>query len=133
MRELSARLLSAKLHKLTVELRSLDRGLKSHPSLDGAALREFRQALDNVRLTAWTVNELLNARQSQKNPEAVMSFLTAERLRRLRQMVNDLCSDLDYGGLKWPAHEVQSVQESLTLLQERLTIAGENKKAGKGA
>ncbi len=133
MRELSARFFSAKLRKLTVELRSLDRGLKSNPSLNGATLREFRQALDNIRLTAWTVNELLNARQSQKNPEAVMSFLTAERLRRLRQMVNDLCSDLEHGGLSWPVHEVHTIQESLTLLQERLAIAGENKKAGKGA
>jgi len=87
---------------LTAELRSLDRRLKSNPSLDGAALRECRQALDNVRLTAWSVSELLNARQSQKNPQAVISFLTAERLRRLSQMVRDLSGDLEQDGTFWP-------------------------------
>src|SRR5215472_15316387 len=84
---------------LTAELRSLDRRLKSNPSLDGAALRECRQALDNVRLTAWSVSELLNARQSQKNPQAVISFLTAEGLRRLSQMVRDLSGDLEQDAL----------------------------------
>jgi hypothetical protein len=37
-------------------------------------------------MTAGTVNELLNARQTQKNPEAELSFLTAERLRRFSRI-----------------------------------------------
>jgi hypothetical protein len=89
MRELFARSITAKLHDLTARLHSLDRGLKLNPPLDGLALLEFRHALDNVRMTAWTVTELLNARQSQKNPQAVISFLTAERLRRFGQMARD--------------------------------------------
>ncbi len=114
------RSLSARLRSLTSRLRTLDRDLKSNPPLGGTALREFRQALDNIRMTAWTVNELLNARQSQKNPQAVISFLIGERLRRVRQMVNDLCGDLEHSGLNWPVQEVRSVQESLNLLRERL-------------
>jgi hypothetical protein len=125
MRELFARSITAKLHRLTAGLRSLDRGLKSNPSLDGAALREFRQALDNIRLTAWSVSELLNARQSQKNPEAVISFLTAERLRRFSQMARDLSSDLEQHSTTWPAQAVRDLENSLTLLGARLTIVGE--------
>ncbi len=83
---------------------------------DGPALREFRRALDNVRMTAWTLDELLNARQTRKDPQLVISFLTTERLRRFSQMVNDLCSDLEHDGLNWPAHGLhRMVLEDLVL------------------
>lgn len=131
MRNIFARSITAKLRKLTAELRSLDRDLKSNPSLDGASLREFRQALDNIRLTAWSVSELLNARQSQKNPEAVISFLTAERLRRFSQMARDLSSDLEQHSTTWPAQAVRDLENSLTLLGARLTIVGEIEAARK--
>lgn len=119
MPEGTARSFSSKLRSLTAELRSLDRDLKANASPTGNALREFRQTLDNIRMTAWTVSELLNARQTQKNPQAVISFLTAERLRRLSQMVKDLCSDLEHDG-SWPAQGVKALEDSVTLLRERL-------------
>jgi hypothetical protein len=120
MRLFFSRSFSAKLRSVTLQLKSLDRGLKTNPSLSGAALQEFRQALDNVRMTAWTVSELLNARQSQKDPRGIISFLAAERLRRFSQMVKDLCSDLERDGQNWPTQGVQSLQDSLNLLRERL-------------
>lgn len=128
MREILARSINAKLRQLTAELRSLDRRLKSNPSLDGAALREFRQALDNIRLTAWSVSELLNARQSQKDPQAVISFLTAERLRRFSQMARDLSGDLEQHFTTWPAQAVRDLEDSLTLLGARLTMVGESER-----
>lgn len=117
---ISAESFAAMLRHVTTELRTLDQYLKVGPFPDGTALREFRQALDNARLTAWTVNELLNAHEIQRDPRAVISFLTAERLRRFSQMVNDFCSDLDHHGLRWPSHGIQRLQESLNLLRERL-------------
>ncbi|HEY6308366.1 MAG TPA: hypothetical protein VI488_18120 [Candidatus Angelobacter sp.] len=122
MRLFFARSFSARLRSLTSRLRILDRDLRSNPTLNGAALREFRQAVDHVRMTAWTVSELLNARESQKNPHGVISFLTAERLRRFSQMVRDLCEDVEHDGLNWPVQEVQKVQESLNLLRDRLGL-----------
>jgi hypothetical protein len=98
----------------------LDRDLKSNRQLNGAVLREFRQALDNIRLTAWTVSELLNARQIQRDPRAVVSFLTAERLRRFSQMVKDLCGDIEHEGATWPAESIDGLQQSANLLRERL-------------
>ncbi len=124
MPEIPARSFSAKLRSLTAELRVLDRGLKSNPSLNGNALRDFRQALDTIRMTAWTVSELLNARQTQKNPQAVISFLTAERLRRFRQMTRDLSGDLEQAGIVWPAQSVKDLEKALGLLRERLRKVG---------
>jgi hypothetical protein len=120
MSDASSRSFSSTLSKLTAELRTLDRDLKSNRQLDAAALREFRQALDNIRLTAWTVSELLNARQIQRDSRALVSFLTAERLRRFSQMVKDLCGDMDHEGPRWPAASVDGLKESVNLLQERL-------------
>ena len=130
MRKIFAGSINGKLRKLTVKLRSLDRRLKSNPSLDGAALREFREALDNTRLTAWSVSELLNARQSRKDPQAVISFLTAERLRRFSQMARDLSSDLEQDGFSWPTQAVRDLESSLTFLGARLTMVGEIGQAG---
>lgn len=116
----SSRSLSSTLRNLTTELRTLDHDLKSNLQLDAADLREFRQALDNIRLTAWTVSELLNARQIQRDPRAVVSFLTAERLRRFGQMVKDLCGDIDHEGSRWSVASVDGLKDSVGLLQERL-------------
>jgi hypothetical protein len=113
-------LLSYKLRHLTAELSVLDENLKSNQPLDNATLREFRRVLDNVRLTAWTINELLDARQSQKDPNAVMSFLSLQRLRRLSQMVQDLCSDLDRDGVSWSGEGLRRFTESLSHLCEQL-------------
>jgi hypothetical protein len=111
---------SAKLIELTSELRALDRHLKSGQTPEGPLLREFRQALDNVRMTAWTTNELMDARHARRNPETVLSFLAAERLRRFSQMVRDLCVDLDGNGGTSHIHGIQSLAESVRILQDRL-------------
>src|SRR5713226_5094625 len=75
MSDASAHSFSSTLRSLTTELRTLDHDLKSSRQVDAAALREFRQALDNVRMTAWTVSELLNVREARRNPQAVISFM----------------------------------------------------------
>ena len=112
--------LSYRLIHLTLELRSLEADLKSQQVAHTPQLREFRHALDNVRTTAWTVNELLDARSAGKDPSIVQSFLTAERLRRFSQMVKDLCQDIDQEGTNWHAQGVQDLSDSLTMLQEKL-------------
>jgi hypothetical protein len=126
MTEMFPRPFSFKLRNLTAELRLLDRDFKSNPELEGPALREFRQAVDNIRMTAWTAHEVLNARESQKNPQAVLSFLTAERLRRLSQMVKDLTGDLDLDGSSWPTQAVNDLENSISLLSARLRRVGES-------
>src|SRR5260370_10953506 len=132
MEALFARSISGKLRDLAAQLCSLDLDLKSNSFLDEVALREFRWALDNVRMTAWTVGELLNARRSQKNPAAVISFLTAERLLRFIQMARNLSNDFEQNS-SWPAEAVRDLANSLTLLRERFVIVGERQLACKAA
>jgi hypothetical protein len=76
--------------------------------------------LDNARLTAWTVSELLSAVESQKDPANVLSFVTAERLRRSNQMLKDLCTDIDRQGVSWQTNGIQSLFETVNTLQVQL-------------
>ena len=120
MTDVSSTSFSAKLIELTSELRALDRRLKSGQTPDGPLLREFRQALDQVRMTAWTANELIDARDARTDPQQVLSFLTAERLRRFSQMVKDLCGDMEKDGFDWQKQGIEGLSESVKLLQTRL-------------
>jgi hypothetical protein len=87
------------------------------------ALNDLRHVVDNVRLTAWSVSELVNAAHINKNPDTVMAFLSAERLRRFDQLVKNLCGDIERGLITMQTTGMQSLSESVNSLQERLAHA----------
>lgn len=114
--------INARLRYLTSELRILDSDLRSEAgNPDLLLLQGFRQSLDDVRLTAWTVSELINARESKKNTDSMLSFLAAERLRRLIQIIRDLCADMDKQAFTWQTSGVHALSDSVILLQSRIT------------
>ena len=112
--------ISNRLKEISSELKEIDLALKAGPTPELALLQEFRHVLDNARLTAWTVSELLSAVESQKDPTKVLSFVAAERLRRSNQMLKDLCTDIDRQGLTWQTNGIQSLFETVNYLQVQL-------------
>lgn len=86
--------LSGRLQKVAAELRSLDDGIKSG-KVDARVLREFREALDHLRLTAWSVQQWIELEAQQRDPYTVLSLLTRERIRRTAQLCDNLSIDLD--------------------------------------
>lgn len=114
---------SVELCDLISDLQAADKTLKTSPNIEGSTLRELRHALDNVRLTAWTVSELQNARETSRDTRAIASFLTAERLRRISRMIDDLCADMEHDASPWPADSINDLQESLRVLRERLLVS----------
>ncbi|MGZ4871087.1 MAG: hypothetical protein ACXVKH_17075 [Candidatus Angelobacter sp.] len=111
---------SDRLREISSELREIDLALKSGATPDLLLLQEFRHVLDNARLTAWTVSELLNAVESQKDPAKVLSFVAAERLRRSNQMLKDLCTDIDRHGVTWQTNGIQNLFDTVNSLQVQL-------------
>lgn len=111
---------SERLRTISGELREIDLALKSGTTPDVLHLQEFRQVLDNARMTAWTVSELLNAVETQKDPAKVLSFVAAERLRRSNQILKDLCRDIDDQGVTWQTHGIQSLYDTVNTLQVQL-------------
>ena len=112
--------ISNRLKAISSELKEIDLALKAGPTPELALLQEFRHVLDNARLTAWTVSELLSAVESQKDPTKVLSFVAAERLRRSNQMLKDLCTDIDRQGVTWQTNGIQSLFETVNFLQVQL-------------
>lgn len=111
---------SVQLRDLIAELQAVDNILRIDPNVEGPELRELRHALDNLRLTAWTVSELQNARETSKDTRAMANFLTAERLRRIRRMIDDLSADVEHGVAVCPASSIEDLQTSVRALRERL-------------
>ena len=110
--------LVSRLRALTAELRQLERELKSGRVSDTAALQDFRQAVDEARMTAWTASELQNIQSERK--ASLASFLAAERIRRFAQMIRDFSLDLEQQDLTWESGGVQALFDSVAALQSRL-------------
>jgi hypothetical protein len=121
MTDTTQRALSGRLRQLSIELRGVELALRSGAPPELLPLQEFRQVLDNARMTAWTVSELLNAVESHKDPAKVLSFVAAERLRRSTQMLKDLCSDIDEPSVTWQTNGIQGLFETVNLLQRQLS------------
>jgi len=111
----------ARLREMTLEFQSMEAELQNATELDLRALQEFRQSLDVLRMTAWTISELISARTAAKNPQAVRSFLASEKLRRFSQMTRDLSNDLDEDDFTRGSSGIQSLFDSLHVLQTRLS------------
>ena len=120
MTDASRAAFSERLRAISGELRGIDLALKSGTTPDVLLLQEFRQVLDNARLTAWTVSELLNAVETQKDPAKVLSFVAAERLRRSNQLLKDLSRDIDERGITWQTNGIQNLYDTVNMLQVQL-------------
>jgi hypothetical protein len=122
--------LSADLKSLSAALKRTDQQLQSGPAPEAGLLNEFRQAVDNVRLTAWSVSEAINSRRSANEPDTVLAFLSAERLRRLDQLVRNLCGDIDRGAITAQNYGLNSLSDSVNVLQQKLAqcLAEQRKK-----
>ena len=110
--------LVSQLRALTADLRLLDGELKYGRVSDIAALHEFRQAIDEIRMTAWTASELHSVQPERK--ATLVSFLAAERIRRFAQMIRDFSIDLEHQDLTWESGGVQALFDSVAALQSRL-------------
>lgn len=88
------------LKKTSAELVRLERVMKSG-SIDPRILREFRDAVDYVRKTAWAVQEWHERQLQDHDPQTLLPLITAERIRRATQLSNTIMADL-------AAHEVTS-------------------------
>jgi len=89
-----------RLKKAAADLRTIEQAIKEGGA-DPRVLREFRDAVDFVRKSAWAVYEYQERRFQEKDASTVLSLLTLERVRRGTKLNNDIAAD-------WDAHELTS-------------------------
>jgi hypothetical protein len=89
-----------RLKKTSDELVRLNHVMQSG-NIDARILREFRDAVDYVRKTAWAAEEWQERQLQQRDPSTVLPLITAERIRRATQLSDAISADL-------AAHEVSS-------------------------
>jgi hypothetical protein len=77
--------LNFQLKKACADLVRLEYDMRSGPT-DQRVLGEFRDAVDNVRKTAWAVQEWQERQSRHQDPHTVLPLLTAERIRRATQL-----------------------------------------------
>ncbi len=83
---------SFRLKKACAELVNLEYDMRSGP-VDPTILREFRDVVDNVRKTAWAIQEWQKRQSGQQDPDTVLPLLTAERIRRATQLCDSITAD----------------------------------------
>ena len=108
--------IAVELKNLSAQLKRMDQRLKAEQPPDSVVLNEFRQSVDNVRLTAWSVSELINTTRAASHHDTVLAFLSAERVRRLDQLVRNLCGDLERRVINAQSYGMQSLFESISVL-----------------
>jgi hypothetical protein len=80
------------LKKTCADLVKLEYDMRSGP-VDQRVLGEFRDAVDNVRKTAWAVQEWQERQSRQSDPQTVLPLLVAERIRRATQLCEAIAAD----------------------------------------
>lgn len=120
--ETSGASLTERLRKTTAELLELEQSVKSG-DLDPRVLNEFRDAVDQIRSTAWAVQQWIGLRENAGDPYKVLPILAAQRVRRATQLAKDLTIDVESieigiqtPGLKELFHAVDGLHERLVPL-----------------
>jgi hypothetical protein len=112
--------LSSDTKRLSSELKRLAQRFQLEPAPDLATLQEFRHAVDNIRLAAWNVSELIYARQGEKATDTMVGFLAAERLRRFEQLARNICADVERRHITFKTSGMTTLFHSVTMLHDLL-------------
>lgn len=93
------------LRKTSAELAKVEQAIKSG-GVDPRILREFRDAVDYVRKTAWAVQQWQEHQPQEHDPQTVLSLLIIERIRRGTQLNKTMIADI-------AAHEITRQTEGM--------------------
>ena len=110
--------------KLAIDdLLKLEKDMKDTRSgaMDPRVLREFRDAVDYVRKTAWALQELQERQAHQRDIGTVRSLLTDERVRRATQLSKALASDLESHEVSDGTPGAAELFRAIEILHQRLT------------
>ncbi len=113
------------LRRTSAQLLKLEQAIRTG-DIDPFVLREFRDAVDHIRKTAWAVQEWHERRLQHRDAQTVLSLLTTERMRRATQLNNELATDLEARDLTHGSEGITDLLRAVERLHRR--VAGLLKK-----
>ena len=111
--------LSERLKAATHELQELEKLVLSG-NFSPRVLSDFRTAVDNVRQTAWAVQQWTELQEQHRDPYTVLGILSQERVRRATQITRDLTLDLESLELGLETQGLANLFQAIERLHERL-------------
>jgi hypothetical protein len=112
--------LTNRLEQARKEMQDLAEAIRAG-EVDPRVLREFRQAVDHLRLTAWAVQQWLELQAQNRDAYSVLPLLTGERIRRATTLNRDLTGELDAMEISFDAEGLKELFDSVNELLARLT------------
>ena len=94
--------------KTTLELKRLDQEITAG-NVDPRVLREFRDAVDYVRKTAWAVQEWQERQRQHRDTATVLPLLFTERVRRAAQLCEAVNSGLAEHDIKPESEGIETL------------------------
>lgn len=111
--------LSSRLERARKEMLDLAEAIKAG-EIDPRVLREFRESVDHLRLTAWAVQQWLELQAQNRDAYSVLPLLTGERIRRATALNSDLTGELDAMEISFEAEGLKELFDSVNELRQRL-------------
>jgi len=111
--------IAGRLESAIVELLALQEVLSSD-EVDARVLRDFRDALNRVRNTAWAAQKYVASQLSEEGPAGLASFLAAERVRCAFQLCRSVKEDLLNESIQFQKGQLAELQSAVVVLGEKL-------------
>ena len=112
--------LSERLTAATDELQELEK-LVISADFSPRVLSDFRSAIDNIRQTAWAVQQWIALQHLDRDPYSVLGILSVERVRRATQITKDLTIDLESMEVSFETRGLPDLFNAVENLHLRLT------------
>lgn len=103
----------------SAQLARIEQAIKAG-GVDGRILRDFRDAVDYVRKTAWAVQEWQERQLKQRDPHTVLPLITAERIRRTTQLSKAILVDLATHEVTRQTPGIEELFRAVETLHERV-------------
>jgi len=113
--------LTMRLQVANAELQELARLVVSG-DLDPRVLSEFRNSVDDIRNTAWAVQQWIGAKEKSGDPYAVLTALTVQRVHRATKLATDLSLDLQTAEITADTEGVGELFQAVDDLKRRLEL-----------
>ncbi len=112
--------IAARLQAATANLVELEILVKQG-ELNPRVLSEFRDSVDQVRSTAWAVQQWIGLRE-KGDPYSLLPILAEQRVRRATQLAKDLTIDLESVDVGLETPGLKQLHEAVSRLHERLSV-----------